>query len=131
MKRKRNSGLLTIFAKSSTLDAGLLSMFWMWTFLKNIYTAWKVSKYGVISGPYLDTFHAVLLLQNTLPWVVFKSYIKLLCLVHYVLHLSEDNKVTNLYHYSWLHNKNYRPTSVKVKQNKSKVNVFSEDENYQ
>ena len=22
-------------------------------------TAWKVSKYGVISGPYLDTFHAV------------------------------------------------------------------------
>ena len=22
-------------------------------------TAWKVSKYGVFSGPYLDTFHAV------------------------------------------------------------------------
>ena len=27
--------------------------------LKIIYTAWKDSKYGVTSGPYLDTFHAV------------------------------------------------------------------------
>ena len=25
------------------------------------FTAWKVSKYGVISGPYLDTFHAVII----------------------------------------------------------------------
>ena len=25
-----------------------------------ICTAWKVSKYGVFSGPYLDTFHAAL-----------------------------------------------------------------------
>ena len=24
------------------------------------YTMWKVSKYGVFSGPYLETFHAVL-----------------------------------------------------------------------
>ena len=24
-----------------------------------IHTAWKVSKYEVISGPYLDTFHVV------------------------------------------------------------------------
>ena len=24
-----------------------------------MHTAWKVSKYRVISGPYLDTFHAV------------------------------------------------------------------------
>ena len=25
-----------------------------------VYTAWKVSKYGVFSGPYLNTFHVVL-----------------------------------------------------------------------
>ena len=26
--------------------------------------AWKVSKYEVFSGPYLDTFHAMTILQN-------------------------------------------------------------------
>ena len=26
---------------------------------EHFFTAWKVSKYGVLSGPYLDTFHAV------------------------------------------------------------------------
>ena len=28
------------------------------------HTAWKLSKYGVISGPYLDTFHAVTCATN-------------------------------------------------------------------
>ena len=27
--------------------------------MMKIFSAWKVSKYGVISGPYLETFHAV------------------------------------------------------------------------
>ena len=27
----------------------------------NMYTVWKVSKYGVFSGPYLDTFHTVVI----------------------------------------------------------------------
>ena len=32
----------------------------LFTLRKNkIYTVWNVSKYGVFSGPYLDTFHAV------------------------------------------------------------------------
>ena len=30
--------------------------------LVTIFTAWKVFKYGVVSGPYLDTFHAVFVL---------------------------------------------------------------------
>ena len=33
--------------------------------LLQLLTAWKVSKYGVISGPYLDTFHAVTQLSVT------------------------------------------------------------------
>ena len=29
-----------------------------------IFTSWRVSKYGVISGPYLDTFYVVVLFSN-------------------------------------------------------------------
>ena len=36
----------------------LLNRIWM------TYTVWNVSRYGVFSGPYLDTFHAVGIVNN-------------------------------------------------------------------
>ena len=42
--------------------------------LSFLYTVWRVFKYGVFSGPYLDTFHAVLLI-----WFVW-TYMKILAI---------------------------------------------------
>ena len=42
------------------------------------YTAWKVSKYSVFSGPYLDTFHTVTVLINEyLPYydIIMSKYV--------------------------------------------------------
>ena len=37
-------------------------------------TAWKVSKYGVFSGPYLDTFHAVCYYEKILGlWILTRN----------------------------------------------------------
>ena len=43
-------------------------------------TTWKVSKYGVFSGPYLDTFHTVILikLQKKRIYTVRKAEFKIL-----------------------------------------------------
>ena len=40
-----------------------------------LHTAWKVSKYGVFSGSYLDTFHTVSLsLVTTAIWIIFSRF---------------------------------------------------------
>ena len=40
-------------------DEFLMENFIFCVVIAAIITAWKVCKYGVTSGPYLDTFHAV------------------------------------------------------------------------
>ena len=38
--------------------------------LEMLFTAWKVSKYGVFSCPYLDTFHAVIFEAKSVSQVI-------------------------------------------------------------
>ena len=53
----------------------------LWIELQSAYTAWKVSKYRVFSGPYLDPFHAVIFdLIFEIPWFLMKAIIRSDCL---------------------------------------------------
>ena len=74
------------------------------------YTAWKVSRYWVISGPYLDIFHAVL---NS--WNIYSKLIsfRITC---FTLNSIRDKKV--------LHHKNH-------KEEFCRTNATGEDDKYQ
>ena len=47
-----------VFSRHCVKSVQIRSYFW------SVDTAWKVSKYGVIFSPYLDTFHALRICQN-------------------------------------------------------------------
>ena len=74
--------LLTFDCRDSYQNLQIIRTKSLWELIFNIIkqfelritcNLWKVSKYGVISGPYLDTFHAVMLWFG-LKWISLKLW---------------------------------------------------------
>ena len=63
----KNAEVLDTYLREKIIFVSIASTFSVYS------TAWKVSKYGAFSGPYLDTFHAVFFIEKYCLFGYFSS----------------------------------------------------------